>query len=78
MKKSKDKGGMKKSKKKEKDKEKGSDGKKAALKKLLSANDDDDGELGWTKVGAGGIIPGDLVDSEHCQVEFQLSIYFTL
>ena len=78
MKKSKDKGGMKKSKKKEKDKEKGSDGKKAALKKLLPANDDDDGELGWTKVGAGGIIPGDLVDSEHCQVEFQPSIYFTL
>ena len=66
MKNSKDKGDMKKRKKREKDKKKSKDGKKAALEKLLPSNEEDD-ELGWTKVGAGGLIPGDhrITDLEY-------------
>ena len=71
MKHSKVKGETKKSKKREKDKKKSNDGKKAALEKLLPTNKEEDDELGWTKVGAGGLIPGDhritdLEDAETC------------
>ena len=53
MKKSKNKGEMKKSKKKEKGEKNN-----AALEMLLPNKEEDD-ESGWTKVGAGGIVPGD-------------------
>ena len=77
MKKSKDKTEMKKGKKKEKDKKKSTEGKKAALDKLLPANEEDD-DLGWTKVGAGGMIPGTYnttsgsVDSKHANLRAKL------
>ena len=64
MKKAKDKGEMKKmqkrerKEKKEKENEKNEDGKKAALEMLIPNNEEED-ELGWTKVGAGGVVPGD-------------------